>query len=320
MSQTYEANSLKHAVTSFVCEVSVPREHSHNTFLLDFKDQPRTVVVPPGMAMSHSQSLLPAAPSTNCSHTQSISVSHIADAHTHMMPLNGYVQLDTSHPLFRQRPCRIIRSAHNQPESAYEQFTLLRESCTAPELSLCFDCSHEDYKTADKSPPQREGERERERELVYSRQLGKRIGNKNSLTHPSSPPFCIINTFAIAPLPGQRPRHVCVLSSTGLPTPRPEVMYAFAAHRLARGGVNENNAIETSEWSANRMYCVLRFHAKLMRVKLCKNGAAPESKGGENGRSPRKLTDQRHRSAKFPLAKIRSDPAVNRVRFAKGGG
>ncbi|KAJ8887830.1 hypothetical protein PR048_014048 [Dryococelus australis] len=43
-----------------------------------------------------------------------------------------------------------------------------------------------------------------------------------------------------------------------------------------------------------------------MRVKRCEYGAMPECKGGGNGRSPRKPTDQRHRPARFPLAKIQT--------------
>ncbi|KAJ8873912.1 hypothetical protein PR048_024748 [Dryococelus australis] len=39
------------------------------------------------------------------------------------------------------------------------------------------------------------------------------------------------------------------------------------------------------------------------------NGVAPECNGGRNGRSMRKPADQRHRPARFPLEKIRSNPA-----------
>ncbi|KAJ8875046.1 hypothetical protein PR048_022936 [Dryococelus australis] len=44
-----------------------------------------------------------------------------------------------------------------------------------------------------------------------------------------------------------------------------------------------------------------------MKVKRIENGAAPECKGGENWRSPRKHADQRHRPARFSLEKIRED-------------
>ncbi|KAJ8895716.1 hypothetical protein PR048_001053 [Dryococelus australis] len=49
-------------------------------------------------------------------------------------------------------------------------------------------------------------------------------------------------------------------------------------------------------------------------------GVAPECKGGGNGRSPRKPADQRHRPARFPRAKFRSDPPGDRTRFTVMGG
>ncbi|KAJ8873408.1 hypothetical protein PR048_024224 [Dryococelus australis] len=42
--------------------------------------------------------------------------------------------------------------------------------------------------------------------------------------------------------------------------------------------------------------------------------------GSGNGRTPRKLADQRHRPARSPIAKIRSEPAGDRTRFALVGG
>ncbi|KAJ8897963.1 hypothetical protein PR048_003321 [Dryococelus australis] len=51
------------------------------------------------------------------------------------------------------------------------------------------------------------------------------------------------------------------------------------------------------------------------------NGAAPECKGGRNGRSRRKPADQRYHPARFPLEKKSgSDPAGDRTRFALVGG
>ncbi|KAJ8894897.1 hypothetical protein PR048_000204 [Dryococelus australis] len=41
---------------------------------------------------------------------------------------------------------------------------------------------------------------------------------------------------------------------------------------------------------------------------------------GGNGRSPIKPSEQRHRPARLPHAKIRSDPAGDRIRIALGGG
>ncbi|KAJ8870830.1 hypothetical protein PR048_027129 [Dryococelus australis] len=45
-----------------------------------------------------------------------------------------------------------------------------------------------------------------------------------------------------------------------------------------------------------------------MRLERGEHGAAPECKGGGNGRSLRKPTEQRHRLARFPRAKIRGRP------------
>ncbi|KAJ8867779.1 hypothetical protein PR048_031582 [Dryococelus australis] len=45
----------------------------------------------------------------------------------------------------------------------------------------------------------------------------------------------------------------------------------------------------------------------------------PECKGGGNGRSLRKPSDQRHRPARFPHVKIRSDPTGDRIRIALSG-
>ncbi|KAJ8884915.1 hypothetical protein PR048_011111 [Dryococelus australis] len=45
------------------------------------------------------------------------------------------------------------------------------------------------------------------------------------------------------------------------------------------------------------------------KVKLSENGAVPECKGRRNGRAPSKPIDQRHRPARFALAKIQERPS-----------
>ncbi|KAJ8894151.1 hypothetical protein PR048_006761 [Dryococelus australis] len=54
--------------------------------------------------------------------------------------------------------------------------------------------------------------------------------------------------------------------------------------------------------------CLIRRVSEPIVVKRGENGVASECKGGRNGRSSRKPADQRHRPARFLLAKIRGDP------------
>ncbi|KAJ8872292.1 hypothetical protein PR048_025895 [Dryococelus australis] len=81
------------------------------------------------------------------------------------------------------------------------------------------------------------------------------------------------------------------------------------APKHGRGRHQEYGTIEIS---------LLYPHARKMHVqkKQGENGAAPEYKGGENGISSRQPAHQRHRPARFPLAKIREWAG----RFALMGG
>ncbi|KAJ8888565.1 hypothetical protein PR048_008056 [Dryococelus australis] len=100
---------------------------------------------------------------------------------------------------------------------------------------------------------------------------------------------------------------------------------------LSLRGADMVEAVETihhTGFSCARMFCsvahpeiyfslthALNFAQVVKQWMAGKNGAGPECNGGENGRSSRKQADQRHSPARFPLAKIRSDPAGDRIQF-----
>ncbi|KAJ8892314.1 hypothetical protein PR048_004894 [Dryococelus australis] len=56
--------------------------------------------------------------------------------------------------------------------------------------------------------------------------------------------------------------------------------------------------------SRSRHTQAIRWRMKPMRMKRVEYGAAPKCEGKRNGRSPRKLADQRHRPSRFPYEKI----------------